>query len=44
MFLTQWLEKLRSIPMSARNPKISNQELDRLYEHIIYAQIATRRF
>ena len=44
MFLLQWLDRLRAVPLSARNPKISNKELDQLHTGLIMAQMQMRRF
>ena len=44
MFLMQWLDNLRALPLSARKPQISNKELDQLHSGLILAQMQMRRF
>ena len=44
MFLLQWLDQLRAIPMSARSPKISNKELDQLQSGLLMARMQMRCF
>lgn len=44
MFIIKWIESLRAVPMCARKPQITNKELDRLYDGLLFAQLQMRRF